>query len=215
MCVLQHQMVRRPAAARADAGVMLERREEFMAQKWRSCAVERVPVRGVDLIEHLLEFSRKGAAPEKEAFDVQDALRFPLALVASKALRNDVKVRRDFHPAPMKILGHKDMFEQVVINLSMNAVDAMPEGGVLTLRSSRGELNARAAARVEVSDTGKGIPQDLQGRIFEPFFTTKPDGKGSGLGLAMVRETALAHDGLVELTSDALGTAVRLLLPLA
>ena len=116
--------------------------------------------------------------------------------------------------------------EHALLNLCLNARDAMPHGGTLhvSTRSAirwmpkngdgRGGVPVTYAV-VEVSDTGTGIPQDLQGQIFEPFFTTKPDGKGSGLGLAMVRETALAHEGLVELTSDAMGTAVRLLLPLA
>ena len=69
-------------------------------------------------------------------------------------------------------------------------------------------------AVVDVSDTGPGIPQRLHDKVFEPFFTTKPAGQGSGLGLAMVRETVVAHGGLVELTSDPLGTTVRILLPL-
>jgi signal transduction histidine kinase len=69
-------------------------------------------------------------------------------------------------------------------------------------------------AIVEVSDTGTGIPRELQAQVFEPFFTTKAPGQGSGLGLAMVRETAHAHGGLVELTSDVLGTSCRILLPL-
>ena len=70
-------------------------------------------------------------------------------------------------------------------------------------------------AVVEVSDTGRGIPSALcRLMVFEPFFTTKAPGQGSGLGLPMVRDTATAHGGLVELTSDPLGTTVRILLPL-
>ena len=70
-------------------------------------------------------------------------------------------------------------------------------------------------AVVEVSDTGTGIPSDLHAVVFEPFFTTKTSGDGSGLGLAMERETALAHGGLIAFTSVAEGTALRILLPLA
>jgi signal transduction histidine kinase len=115
--------------------------------------------------------------------------------------------------------------EQAILNLCLNARDAMPDGGTLHLttrsairwmpREGDGGRVPVTYAVVEVSDTGAGIPRNLQAQIFEPFFTTKPDGKGSGLGLAMVREAAQAHQGLVELTSDALGTAFRLLLPLA
>ena len=115
--------------------------------------------------------------------------------------------------------------ERAILNLCLNARDAMPDGGTLhvTARSAirwvagneggRGRVPVTYAV-VEVSDTGRGIPRALQARVFEPFFTTKGPAAGSGLGLAMVRETALAHGGLVELTSDALGTAVRILLPL-
>ena len=101
----------------------------------------------------------------------------------------------------------------------------MPGGGTLhlttrsairwTTRNGDGGRVPVTYAVVEVSDTGTGIPRHLQAQIFEPFFTTKARGQGSGLGLAMVQETARAHQGLVELTSDALGTAFRILLPLS
>ena len=126
------------------------------------------------------------------------------------------------------LLVHVDaaQIEQAILNLAPNARDAMPDGGSLRLathsavrwnsRDVGGRGLPRSATRsAEVSDTGTGIPSDLQAVVFEPFFTTKTSGDGSGLGLAMVRETALAHGGLVELTSDAEGTAFRILLPLS
>jgi signal transduction histidine kinase len=127
------------------------------------------------------------------------------------------------HALPVRVAAAQ--IEQAILNLCLNARDAMPEGGTLhiTTRSAirwvaqadgaRGRVPVTYAV-VEVSDTGTGIPRHLQAQVFEPFFTTKAPGQGSGLGLSMVRETALAHDGLIELTSDALGTAFRLLLPL-
>jgi two-component system, cell cycle sensor histidine kinase and response regulator CckA len=116
--------------------------------------------------------------------------------------------------------------EQAILNLCLNGRDAMPHGGTLHIAARSGirwvprqdgkrERIPVTYAIVEVSDTGTGIPRSLQPKVFEPFFTTKPPGQGTGLGLATVRETALAHDGLVELTSDAMGTAFRLLLPLS
>jgi signal transduction histidine kinase len=116
--------------------------------------------------------------------------------------------------------------EQALINLCLNACDAMPDGG--TLRVSTGcALRADGPsgpagpgrtphryAVVEVADTGIGIPAAAQPFVFEPFFTTKPQGAGSGLGLAMVRDIARRHGGFVEFSTEpGAGTMFRLLLP--
>jgi signal transduction histidine kinase len=136
----------------------------------------------------------------------------------------EVSVCCPAHALPVRV--DPATIEQAVLNLCLNARDAMPNGGTLHLTTrtvirwvartdgSGGRIPV-TYAMVEVSDTGTGIPRHLQAQVFEPFFTTKAAGQGSGLGLSMVRETAVAHDGLVELTSDALGTAIRLLLPLS
>ena len=137
--------------------------------------------------------------------------------------RIELSVSCPAHALPVHV--NRAQIEQAILNLCLNARDAMPDGGSLhiTTRSAirwilreeggRGRVPVTYAV-VEVSDTGRGIPQRLQAQVFEPFFTTKAPGQGSGLGLPMVRDTATAHDGLVELTSDPLGTTVRILLPL-
>ena len=116
---------------------------------------------------------------------------------------------------------------QILINLMVNAADAMPNGGLLTLKSSnlkigRKHRNTNADARtgdfvkVEIKDTGEGIPPDLIERIFEPFFTTKPIGKGTGLGLAMVYGIARGHDGWIEVNSEVgKGAVFNIFLPRA
>ena len=127
------------------------------------------------------------------------------------------------HALPVRV--DPGQIEQAILNLCLNARDAMPDGGTL-------HITTRSAIRWIVREEGSGgrvpgdlrgggsvghgpgIPPRLQAQVFEPFFTTKAPGQGSGLGLAMVRETVVAHDGLVELTSDPLGTTVRILLPL-
>jgi two-component system cell cycle sensor histidine kinase/response regulator CckA len=127
------------------------------------------------------------------------------------------------HSLPVRV--NAAQIERAILNLCLNARDAMPDGGTLHVTASsairwiaRDEGSRRRApvtyAVIEVSDTGRGIPRALQSQVFEPFFTTKGPDQGTGLGLATVHETALAHGGLVELTSDALGTTVRMLLPL-
>jgi signal transduction histidine kinase len=116
--------------------------------------------------------------------------------------------------------------EQAVINLCLNACDAMPDGGTLrvstggavrvqpeTADGSPGKVPSRYAV-IEVADTGVGIPAAAQAFVFEPFFTTKPQGSGSGLGLAMVREIARAHGGFVEFSTEpGGGTTFRFFLP--
>ena len=137
--------------------------------------------------------------------------------------RIELSVSRPAHALSIRV--NPAQIEQAILNLCLNARDAMPDGGSLhiTTRSAirwivreegGGGRVPVTYAVVELSDTGRGIPPRLQAQVFEPFFTTKAPGQGSGLGLSMVRETVVAHGGLVELTSDPLGTTVRILLPL-
>ena len=101
---------------------------------------------------------------------------------------------------------------QVLINLIMNAVHAMPDGGVLTLHMSP----AGDIVLLTVSDTGHGIPQQVMDHIFEPFFTTKEFGKGTGLGLTVVKGILEEHGGTIAVASElGTGTSVRILLPAA
>ena len=116
--------------------------------------------------------------------------------------------------------------EQALINLCLNARDAMPDGGTLRVATgcavrvkpdTDGGTPAAAAHRyavLEIADTGHGIPPAVQSFVFEPFFTTTPPGAGSGLGLVMVRDIARAHGGFVEFSSEpGAGTTFRFFLP--
>lgn len=101
----------------------------------------------------------------------------------------------------------RHQIEQVLLNLVQNAVDAMPAGGLVTIRLD-GSDEGRT---ISVADSGRGFPEHLRDRIFEPFFTTKPPGRGSGLGLAICREVAQAHGGDIRFDSKAgVGTTVTL-----
>ena len=103
------------------------------------------------------------------------------------------------------------MMRQVFLNLALNAVQAMPQGGTLRIASSRSAEGM--GATVEFTDTGAGIPPALRERLFEPFFTTKAT--GTGLGLAIVRRTLRAHGGDITIDSPAQGgTTLRMVLPL-
>ena len=110
------------------------------------------------------------------------------------------------------MLGDPERLQQVFLNLFLNAVDAMPDGGELAV-SVRPHANE---VEVRVGDTGHGIPAGDLERVFEPFYTTKAAGEGSGLGLAVVQGIVAEHHGAIEvLRSDGAGTEFRLLLPAA
>jgi PAS domain S-box-containing protein len=127
---------------------------------------------------------------------------------------------------PLIVRADPGQLQQVLLNLAINARDAMPDGGTLVIEANRADLDgdelnmqpqapAGRYARVEVSDTGEGMPPEVAERIFEPFFTTKPRGKGTGLGLATVYGIVAEAGGSVNLYSEpGVGTTFRVYLPL-
>jgi len=132
-----------------------------------------------------------------------------------------IGIRTELAPAEIAILGVESEIREALTNLIFNAVDAMPEGGTLTLRTGVVDDKASGAgparpsfATVEVSDTGTGMDEETRRRCMEPFFTTKGE-RGTGLGLAMVYGTVRRHDARIEIDSaPGRGTTVRLLFPL-
>jgi signal transduction histidine kinase len=111
------------------------------------------------------------------------------------------------------VKGDRNLLEQVFRNLEINAVHAMPEGGKLTLETqfSRDEH----FFEVKISDTGSGIPKEIQAKIFEPFFTTKAEGVGTGLGLPIVKDIIEKHKGYIDLESEKdQGTIVTVGIPI-
>lgn len=133
-----------------------------------------------------------------------------LAAAAPAIRGTGVSLRHRVTAREVWVLGDGDRLRQALLNLLINAVQAMPDGGVLSVRT-RVVVDL---AEVAVSDTGAGMDRATRGRAFEPFFTTRV--KGTGLGLAVVREIAEAHGAGVSLSSrPGRGTTVRLRLPLA
>jgi signal transduction histidine kinase len=112
--------------------------------------------------------------------------------------------------------GSASEFEQLVLNLCMNAIQAQPSGGRLEVRVTRGRDAAHDRAVLTVRDAGPGVPDDLRERIFEAFFTTKREGEGTGLGLAICDEIVRRHGGTIVVANGPEGGAeFRVLLPLA
>jgi signal transduction histidine kinase len=127
-----------------------------------------------------------------------------------------VEIARVFDGGPPMLPGDRDQLTQVFINLIGNAIDAMPDGGVLTIETGLHGVGGYRWACVDVVDSGPGIPADRLAQIFEPFFTTKPEGAGTGLGLPISRRIVEAHGGTLEAESTpGQGTRMRVRLPLA
>jgi len=173
--------------------------------------------RGAALTRSLVAFSRRGQY-RKRAVLLHSVLDDMVPLVARTLGRNVVVARKD--GPPTIIDGDPAQLGQVVLNLCMNANDAMNGAGTLTLETDEIEvadhpkLPAGRYAQLVVRDTGSGMDAETQRRVFEPFFTTKPLGKGTGLGLAMVFGAIEAHGGTIEIESEVgKGTAMKILLP--
>lgn len=146
----------------------------------------------------------------------------------SRLLGAALRVRTALAPVSLHTRADSGMLEQVLVNLAVNARDAMPQGGVLRIESAELELDESAAqtlsaearpgrfARVSISDTGAGIPPEVLPHVFEPFFTTKAAGQGTGLGLAVVYGIVKQHQGWILLESTVgRGTSFHLYLPRA
>jgi len=180
---------------------------------------------GATLIKQLLAFSRRQALSPK-AFDLNalvSSTRELLSRTLGEHIQVDMKLAPDLWPA----MADAAQVESALANLAINARDAMPNGGRLTLETANEHLDQRYAdANVDaqqgdyvmlaVSDTGTGISPEVLNRVFEPFFTTKEQGKGTGLGLSMVYGFAKQSRGHVKIYSEVgQGTTVRLYLPRA
>jgi two-component system, NtrC family, sensor kinase len=158
------------------------------------------------IIERMREFYRPQRG-ELVAQDLNRLLEDTLALVGLDQRYGSL--RMVFTPAPdlQPIIGDGDQLRQVFLNLMLNAIDAMPSGGTLTVRT-----RAEAAAIVEIEDTGIGIPDEIRPRLFEPFFTSKAS--GTGLGLAISAHIVTQHGGRIEVESRlANGSLFRVVLP--
>jgi signal transduction histidine kinase len=190
--------------------------------------IEQAAQDGATTVRRIQEFAHKSERQAKETVNMVDVIDGALAITRPRwhnlALREGraIQVRCEIG-APLVVLGNAAELRELLINLIINAIDALPNGGDITLRlieqpdrTSEQERAERHMAVLEVSDSGVGIPTVLHERIFDSFYSTKPADKGSGLGLAMCRQIAARHNGRIELDSMVgQGATFRVLLPLA
>lgn len=180
--------------------------------------------RGAELIRRLLTFSRRQTL-EPTAVEVGALVRNMTHLLA-RTLGETIRIQLRLPDAPLHALADPHQLENAILNLAINARDAMPEGGELTISVLLRHLDPALArvsevppgdyVQIDVGDTGKGIEPAVLQRVFEPFFTTKPFGGGSGLGLSMVYGFVRQSGGNVRIRSTpGRGTHVRFVLPVA
>lgn len=184
----------------------------------RNCAE-----RAANLTRQLLVFSRRQVM-QRKLLDVNDSVT-NLARMLQRMLGADVRLQLHLQPETTMVRADAGMFDQVLLNLAVNARDAMPLGGYLTIETSRiqfdqpppgvmGDLTPGPYVCLLVADTGEGISPEAMPRIFEPFFTTKEAGKGTGLGLATVFGIVKQHQGGVDVKSEpGKGTTFRIFWP--
>jgi signal transduction histidine kinase len=156
----------------------------------------------------LKRYVHQDSSGRKTETDVIEGIETALTLHLNQ-IKRGIEVVKNYSDIP-EILAFPDELNQVWTNLLSNALYGMSYSGKLTITVSQTEQNIR----VDITDTGKGIPAELQPKIFEPFFTTKPKGEGSGLGLSIVKKIVDRHAGQIEVNSQSGQTTFSVFLPL-
>ncbi len=203
-------------------GMMVERDSEVAELNGE---MDQAAVRASELTRQLLAFSRKQVM-QKAVVDL-NSLVSGSSKMLQRLLGEKISVRKELAAATMPIIADAGMIDQIIMNLAVNARDAMPNGGQLILRTSgvvfspesvpaHAEAYPGEFAVLEIADTGDGIDEETRKRIYEPFFTTKEVGKGTGLGLSTVFGIVSQHKGWIDLHSEVgRGTTFRFYLPVA
>ena len=169
--------------------------------------------RAQKIVRNLLDFARESNI-ESDAIDPLRLVEETLQLATNQIKLAKVKVRGEIDENTPTVHGDFQQLTQVLLNIVLNALDAMPEGGTLTISLSR--VRSGDFVSIEVTDTGSGIPDHLLGNVFDPFFTTKPGAKGTGLGLSVSLGIIQQHGGDIRVRSEVgAGTTFTVLLPVA
>ncbi|MFZ1612870.1 MAG: PAS domain S-box protein [Holophaga sp.] len=171
--------------------------------------ISKAALRGGQMVKSLLSFARQSPA-EAQDLDMNVILREEIRLLERTTL-SKVRLVVDLAPDLRPIRGDASALTHAFMNLCVNAVDAMPENGTLTLRTRNVD---NEWIEVQVEDTGTGMSKEIQAKALDPFFTTKGVGKGTGLGLSMAYSTVKAHQGQLEIQSEpGQGTCVSMRFP--
>jgi signal transduction histidine kinase/CheY-like chemotaxis protein len=191
--------------------------------KARAEKVIEVATRAAELTGQLLAFSRK--QPTQPIVTTMNRLLTDMSEILHRLVGEDIDVQVALCDDPWQVKIDRSQFEQIIMNLAMNARDAMPEGGLLTLQTANCEIGEEVLpdrpiippgkyAVLTVTDSGLGMSAETQEHIFEPFFTTKKTGEGTGLGLSMVYGIVKDNNGFIWVESEpGRGACIRIVLP--
>lgn len=189
----------------------------------RVAIIEQQAKNAARLTEQILDFSRRTVL-KRQSLDLAALLAEQIELLR-RTLQENIEINLDFLAGPYKIFADPTRIEQVITNLSLNARDALPNGGVLRFQLARIRVESDSSpllpemtpgdwVQLSISDNGLGIPPEVMPHLFEPFFTTKGPGKGSGLGLPQVHGIVGQHQGRIEVSSEiGKGTTITIYLP--
>ncbi len=169
--------------------------------------------RAVNIVNNLLNFSRTGGATEFIELDLNRVLDDTIQLIEPQLRRNQIEISRSYESNAPRVIGNAGKLQQVFTNLLLNARDAIPDGGRITLRTTSSRDDSLV---VEISDNGIGIAPENVAKIYDPFYTTKGVGRGTGLGLAVSYGIVQEHSGHISVESaPGRGTTFRIALPTA
>ena len=168
--------------------------------------IEKELLRTTRIIKNLLDFARQ-SEPTMRPTEINKAVEAALLLVGHQISLENIQLEKKLDAKLPPVLADFDQIQQVLINIIQNATQAMPNGGTLTITSSVAEGikigdSAKKTVRIDISDTGVGIPKENLNNLFTPFFTTKEKGKGVGLGLSVVHGIIGRHKGKIEVNSQ-------------
>lgn len=165
------------------------------------------------IVSRVLNFAQAPSSLHARS-SLADIVEDTLVLVRLKLAQSKVSLHFDRPPQPLYVEAHKGQLQQVLLNLLLNATQAMPGGGTITIRAGSESRSGGRVALLDVSDTGSGVPESMRGRMFDSFLSGRPD--GTGLGLAIAQRILLSHHGdLTLLSTGPSGTTMRIALPLA
>jgi PAS domain S-box-containing protein len=218
-----HDMNNILTAILAHAGLLKVRVDESHPSWKAGDVIEKAVHRGKELTSQLLGFARQGKHHHIPV-DIHCVIQ-EVAGLLSRTVEKTITLQTDLLAEEPWVVGDPNQLYQVLMNLAVNASDAMSHKGDLKFRTNNERVSPSQAATipglapgdyvvVRVTDTGEGMPQEVQGRIFEPFFSTKEQGRGTGMGLAMVYGIVKNHHGYIGVTSTlGVGTTMRVYLP--
>lgn len=169
--------------------------------------------RAQHIVGNLLDFAGARRTGAKRKLDIISVVKDSINLIANQLKVNNISLNQDINDGTLYVKGNRNKLEQVFINIMVNAIQAMEEGGTLSI-SVKPDMDNKHVL-IKISDTGHGIPEEEIGKIFDPFFTTKHRGEGTGLGLSVSKSLIEEHRGEIEVESKVgVGSTFTVKLPL-